>query len=293
MKIILDSKNNVVNADIDQLPPGKYLVFKKVETIVVVSSGDNRAGIIDRTASKSTSIDQIRARQSERSLNNNEYVGRIKYMEGVRYIERNDGKLEKFPENELKYVDDQLFSGYIIDGAVTWDYTNQHGFADDEPKPSTTEKSKNKDDLYDDEEIKPKSKGKKPKKKKNEDDIEELVKIAKAAEDDEEFDQDGFLGDLDLSGEVSSSEVSEEDDNGLSELEGIEFQEDKQSNSIRIEDDVVLVVEFEGNTYRKRFKTEKVASSQMDAFKELLKTNIETVKEMLYGSISTFTKVEK
>ena len=272
MKFLISESGGIINwnGDVNSLDAGVYYLVKKVETFSVIggTASKRREGFIAAVNKAISEESDWRKNdvvdESVESLaevpNNDKHAGKIRYWQGLRYVENHDGTLERFAaSDEPQMIEGQLFSGYYSSGKFQWNYAQPKGF--------TAESTK----------IESETKPEKKKKKKVEaapvesNDIEELTALANQLQEptqdiieDQPFDEDAFLEDLSI---------------------------DKSGDSCWIDsDNVTLVVSFEGSKFKKRFKSDKVAASQLGVFQSLLVEDKNMAKELLMGSMSTFTK---
>lgn len=280
MKFLISESGGIINwnGDVNSLDAGVYYLVKKVETIRVIGesarTSKRREGVV--AAASKAAIEEDNWRKSDvvdetgESLaeipNNDKRAGRIRYWQGLRYVENSSGKLERFPaSDEPQVIEGQMFSGYYSAGKFTWNYVVPQFAVEPTAEPT----------------VEPEQKPKKKKKKVDEapvEDIEELTALANEltsvtetvveeaapVSDDTPFDEDAFLDDLSMN---------------------------KTGDSCWLDSDkITLIVSFEGGKYKKRFKSDKVAASQLEVFKSLLIEDRNMAKELLIGSMSTFTK---
>lgn len=280
MKFLISEGGGIINwnGDVNSLDTGVYYLVKKVETIRVIGgsarTSKRREGVV--AAASGAAIEEDNWRKSDvvdeagESLaeipNNDKRAGKIRYWQGLRYVEDANGKLERFPAgDEPQVIEGQMFSGYYSAGKFIWNYAVPQFAAEPTVEPT----------------VEPEQKPKKKKKKVDEapvEDIEELTALANEltsvtetvvedatlVSDDTPFDEDAFLDDLSMN---------------------------KTGDSCWLDSDkITLIVSFEGGKYKKRFKSDKVAASQLEVFKSLLIEDRNMAKELLIGSMSTFTK---
>lgn len=280
MKFLINEDGGFVNwnGDIKTLEAGIYYLVKKVETIRIGNTNSTTSIVNNSTAEEEAWSSTNLANDRVETPNNDKGAGKIRYWQGKRYCELHDGKLERFAaSDEPQLVDGKLFSGYYASGKFKWNEAHPVGFTietimaesepidvEPEPSPTTPREKKNK-------------------KKKVEVEVEvdpELESLKELAVntidgdgvvlDDAPFDEDAFLDDIAMPEEQST--------------EG-------SSKSWLDSDGLTLMVSFNGKKYKKRFKTEKVAASQLEVFKSLIVEDVNMAKELLFGSMSTFTEV--
>lgn len=294
MKFLIDSESIINwNGDISTLGSGIYYVVKKVETIRVIGEKTNsrREGTV-AAVNKAINEEESKRREGvvaavNRAINseeawrrsdvveekisiteipnNDKRAGRIRYWKGLRYVENSSGKLERFPaSDEPQKVDGSLFSGYYSSGKFSWNDT-EPSFAE-EVSPDKTEPEK--------------IEKKKKKKAQDKDDqsVDELISMAKQ------------LVEPPSKSSLDESPMIEESFDDAAFLDDIADPVPKEDCYLD-SDKTTLIVVFEGVKYRKRFKTDKVAESQLENFKSLLIEDRSMAKELLCGSMSTFARL--
>lgn len=286
MKLLISESGKKIdwNGDVKTLQSGVYYLMKRIETIRVVGSASVRNTSIGESA-RNTSISESpdsnvnteeetvdeSAGTLTKPVNNDRVAGKIHYWKGERYCRDSEGRLERFPaSDEPQKVNGELFSGSHAAGVFKWDRTKPE-FAVEKTAPNTTtttttiaastEKKKNSGPTIEEmEQMLDNLDGKGKKKPKA---------IAEAPEEDAVFDDAAFLDDI-------ADPVNEPEPKPV-----------KDSCTLS---DLTLIVFFENVKYQKRFKTEKVATSQLDVFRSMLIEDRAMAKELLNGSMSTFTK---
>jgi hypothetical protein len=245
--------------------------MKRIETIRVVGSVSARNTSISESPDSNVNTEEETVDESAgtitKPVNNDRVAGKIHYWKGERYCRDSEGKLERFPaSDEPQKVNGELFSGSYAAGVFKWDRTKPE-FAVEKTAPKTalntttntttiaasTEKKKNAGPTIEEMEQMLDNLDGKGKKK--------LKSIAEVPEEDAVFDDAAFLDDI----------------------------ADPVKDSCTLSD-LTLIVFFENVKYQKRFKTEKVATSQLDVFRSMLIEDRAMAKELLNGSMSTFTK---
>jgi hypothetical protein len=268
MKFLISESGGIVNwnGDVNSLDAGVYFLVKKVETIRVVggnSSKRREAAIpainVEEKWHSSDVVDESSDAIAE-IPNNDKRAGKIRYWQGLRYVENAEGKLERFAaSDEPQLIEGKLFSGYYSAGKFQWNYSEPKGFIEEAaPAPIEPEPLKKKEPKAE------KKNKKKPAEEITANEVNELNDLVENISTDSPFDEDAFLDDL--AGPAGDS-VCQIDSDKLS-----------------------LIVTFDGNKYKKKFKSEKVAESQLEVFKSLLVEDVDMAKELLMGSMSTFTK---
>lgn len=284
MKLLISESGRKVewNGNVKSLNTGVYYLMKRIETIRVLGSEYSRnASLSESPDSNVNSEDETVDETSgtiTKPVNNDRVAGKIHYWKGERYCRNHEGKLERFPaSDEPQKVNGDLFSGSYSAGVFKWDRSKPE-FAAVGNTEKPIEYSATKD-------LKIESKTKSSDKTTEEsiaemermvDNIDskskkKLKAIAELPEEDTPFDDAAFLEDI--ADPVNEPEIKLKDSCALGA------------------DGLTLIVCFEGVKYQKRFKSEKVATSQLEVFKSLLLEDKTMAKELLNGSMSTFTKI--
>ena len=316
MKFIIREDSQIWNGDTNSLPEGTYYIVKKVETIRIIGSNNVKHAFRDAIIKKDpifhSDDNEVENVDLTKPVNGDDIVGKIRYWQGLRYSQNSDGNLERFPaSDEPQMHEGRLFNGYMKQGKFQWNDMEpvilndaEQAALDKERSDEFAKRVKEQQELemvmadssvLNDELILEDI---------SEDEAKELAQLAKeystkktevakkteAVESEEPFNDEAFLDDI-ANLENHEPEFKQE---VKTEEKTLAKTTDKSNveNKCIIEENLTLLVTFDGKKYKKKFKNETIAKAQKDSFEKLLKENIATVKELLSGTMSTFTEVK-
>lgn len=110
---------------IDMLPPGRYIIVEKIDTIVVSEKGKPKTQSQDATTQEISKrynnlVQEIDYSKPANPVDNLK-VGDIFWREGERYYSKSDGSECRFPApNEPMVVDGKRFTGKVVNEKPVW-----------------------------------------------------------------------------------------------------------------------------------------------------------------------------